>query len=233
MTFLDKSIYGRYIHSEDVGERSDRSFLIFFKSSKMRFWYSTFGEKKVPTVGGRYPPSHTLPHRSVASLPRMGHRSSPQSWKQIDTYEATAPTALWTLHRACAPRTGVSVPDFLPFPRIVRGPVRGICEFDTLFSYFPVLDTLNAMRALRAGWRKRYPFYAFLLTRWCTGPNETCPPPPRGLYKVNGDSVLLVLKGTSLKSDNAFLVLSRRLSLRFTDIHIFSKIIIEQFKGIV
>ena len=42
----------------------------------------------VPTVGGG-PPSNTLP-RSVASLPRMGHRSPitppPQSWKQIDTY---------------------------------------------------------------------------------------------------------------------------------------------------
>ena len=42
--------------------------------------------------------------------------------------EATVPTALWTLHR-----TGVSLPDFLPFPRIVRGPVREICEFDTHF----------------------------------------------------------------------------------------------------
>ena len=33
-------------------------------------------------------------------------------------------------------RTGVSLLNFLPFPRIVRGPVRGICEFDTLFFTF-------------------------------------------------------------------------------------------------
>ena len=36
-------------------------------------------------------------------------------------------------------RTGVSrlsPRNFLPFPRIVRGSVQGICEFDTLFSYF-------------------------------------------------------------------------------------------------
>ena len=41
----------------------------------------------------------------------------------------------WTarVHQA---RAGVSLPNFLPFPRIVGGPVRGICEFDTLFSRF-------------------------------------------------------------------------------------------------
>ena len=33
------------------------------------------------------------------------------------------------------------------------------------FLDFPVFDTLNAIRALRAWWRKRYPFYAFLFTR--------------------------------------------------------------------
>ena len=33
-------------------------------------------------------------------------------------------------------------------------------------SYFPVFDTLNAIRALRAGWWKEwYPFYAFLFRR--------------------------------------------------------------------
>ena len=35
-------------------------------------------------------------------------------------------------HRDIAPRFTI------PFPRIVHGPVRGIYEFDTLFSYFPV-----------------------------------------------------------------------------------------------
>ena len=60
-------------------------------------------------------------------------------------------------------RTGVSLPNFLLFPRIVRGPVREICEFDTFFSYFPVFNTLNAIRALRAGWRKRYQFTRFYL----------------------------------------------------------------------
>ena len=76
-------------------------------------------------------------------------------------------------------RTGVSLPNkVLPFPRIVRGPVRGICQFDTLYSYFPVFDTLNAIRALRVRWRKRYPFYAFSFTRMMYKPQWDMPPPP-------------------------------------------------------
>ena len=140
-------------------------------------------------------------------------------------------------------RTGVSLPDFLPFPRIVRGPVRGICEFDTLFFIFfcfryPWRDTRRVekkipflrvfidaddvqapMRHAHRGIAPRFPtlsanrprtctgdlwiwypfFHIFLFsiplaryapggekdtlfTRfywrgWCTGPNETCPPP--------------------------------------------------------
>ena len=97
--------------------------------------------------------------------------------------EATVPTALWTLHRTCAPgyRSQISYP--------FRGPVWEICEFDTLFAHFPVFDTLNAIRTLRAGWRKRYPFFTrFYWLRCCPGPNETCPspPPPRmSLYSLH------------------------------------------------
>ena len=78
-------------------------------------------------------------------------------------------------------RTGISLPDFLPFPRIVRGPA---CPghlwiwYPFSSSYFPVFDTLNAICALRAGWGKRYPFYAFLLTRMMYRP-QWDPPPPR------------------------------------------------------
>ena len=76
-------------------------------------------------------------------------------------------------HRAIAPK----------FPTLstdVRGPFRRICEFDTLFfpPYFPVFDTLNAIRALRAGWQKQYPFYAFLFTRMMYRPQWDMPPPP-------------------------------------------------------
>ena len=92
-------------------------------------------------------------------------------------------------------RTGVSLPDFLPFPRIVRGPVRGICEFVTLFSspYFPVFDTLNAIRALRG--EKDTLFTRFYWHGWCTGPNETCPlpPPPPGTYPSSYDQPIPLL----------------------------------------
>ena len=47
----------------------------FFKCSKMRFWYSNFG--KCPYRGRGYPQAPTPSPRSVASLPRMGHRLSP------------------------------------------------------------------------------------------------------------------------------------------------------------
>ena len=82
-------------------------------------------------------------------------------------------------HYTARAHRGVSLPDFLPFPRIVHGPVRGICEFDTLFFIFFLFSIPLT----------RYTHYApggeidTLLTRfyrrgWCTGPNETCPPPP-------------------------------------------------------
>ena len=48
------------------------------------------------------------------------------------------------------------------------------------FSYFPVFDTLNAIRTLRSGWRKRYPFYAFLFTRMMYRPHWDMP--PRGIF---------------------------------------------------
>ena len=49
---------------------------------------------------------------------------------------------------------GVSLPNFLPFPRIVGGPVRGICEFDTLFPIFscflyPKRDTRVTRRVVK------------------------------------------------------------------------------------
>ena len=70
----------------------------------------------------------------------------------------------YTLFPDCLPfwRTGVSLPNFL---HPLRGSSAGSVNLIPFFSsYFPVFDTLNAIRVLRAG--------------WCTGPNETCPPPP-------------------------------------------------------
>ena len=86
----------------------------------------------------------------------------------------------WTA-RAHQARDGVSLPNFLPFPRIVGGPVRGICEFDTLFSIFscfwyPKRDTCVTRRVV-----KIYPFYAFLFTRmmyrlqWDISPRDIAP----------------------------------------------------------
>ena len=60
---------------------------IMFKCSKMRLLDPHFLKKSLPWEGGIPPP--TPSPRSVASLPRIGHRShrsSPQSSKQIDTY---------------------------------------------------------------------------------------------------------------------------------------------------
>ena len=93
----------------------------------------------------------------------------------------------WTA-RAHQARARVSLPNFLPFPRIFGRPVRGICEFDTLFSpYFPVFGTLNAIRTLRVEWWKRYPFYAFLFMRMMYRPQwdipRPPPPPPPGEYQ--------------------------------------------------
>ena len=91
--------------------------------------------------------------------------------------EATVPTALWTLHRACAPgyRSQISYP-FRGSSADLSGRSVNLIPF---FSYFPVFDTLNAIRALRAGWRNRYPFYAFLLTRMMYRPQWDMPPTPR------------------------------------------------------
>ena len=88
--------------------------------------------------------------------------------------EATVPTALWTLHRACAPGYRSQI---YPF----RGSSGGYVNLIPFFpSYFPVFDTVNAIRALRAGWRKRFPLYAFLLTRMMYRPQWDMPPPPPG-----------------------------------------------------
>ena len=81
----------------------------------------------------------------------------------------------WTA-RAHQARAGVSLPNFLPFPRIVGGPVRGICEFDTLFSIFscfwyPKRDTRITRRVV-----KIYPFYAFLFMRMMYRPQWDIPP---------------------------------------------------------
>ena len=96
--------------------------------------------------------------------------------------EATVPTALWTLHRACAP--GYSSQISYPF----RGLSAGSVNLIPFFSDFPVFDTLNARRALRAGWRKRYPFYAFLLTRMMYRPQWDMPPgsPPPSPFFILG-----------------------------------------------
>ena len=64
------------------------------------------------------------------------------------------------------------------------------------FPYFPVFDTLNAIRALRSGWWKYTLFTRFYLRGWCTGPNETYPPPETMLknkpHLVNFDHGVIV-----------------------------------------
>ena len=78
----------------------------------------------------------------------------------------------WTA-RAHQARAGVSLPNFLPFPRIVGGPVRGICEFDTLFSIFSCCwYPKRVMRRVV----KIYPFYTFLFTRMMYRPQWDIPP---------------------------------------------------------
>ena len=78
------------------------------------------------------------------------------------------------------PAPGYRSPNFLPFPRIVGGPVSGGSVNLIPFSpYFPVFDTLNAIRALRAGWWKYTLFTRFYLHGWCTGTNDTYPPGPK------------------------------------------------------
>ena len=106
-------------------------------------------------------------------------------WKStVNEDEATVPTALWTLHRACAPgyRSQISY--------LFRGSSAdlsgGSVNLIPFFSYFPVFDTLNAIRALRAGGEKDKIFTRFYWRGWCTGPNETCPPPPWTSTKMAG-----------------------------------------------
>ena len=60
---------------------------------------------------------------------------------------------------------------------------RGSVNLIPIFKYLPVFDTLNA---IRAGWRNRYHFYVFLLTRMMYRPQWDMPPPPTpppGLYR--------------------------------------------------
>ena len=77
--------------------------------------------------------------------------------------------------RAHRPCTGVSLPNFLVlFPWIVSGPVRGICEFDTLFSYTQLLSRFDTLNAICAGWWKGYPIYADDVQ----APMRHTPPPP-------------------------------------------------------
>ena len=92
--------------------------------------------------------------------------------------ETMVPTALWTLHRACAPRrTGVLLLDFLPFPRIVRGPVRA--DLWIWYPFFHIfLFSIPVTRYARyaPGGEIDTLFTRFYWRGWCTGPNETCPP---------------------------------------------------------
>ena len=84
------------------------------------------------------------------------------------------------MNRACAPSPRRSIAPKFPTLSADR---RWTCPGDLwiwypFFPYFPVFDTINAIRALRAGWWKYTLFTRFYLRGWCTGPNETYPPPP-------------------------------------------------------
>ena len=88
------------------------------------------------------------------------------------------------LHQA---RAGVSLPNFLPFHADRRWTCPG--DLVNLIPFFPLFsctfDTLNAIRALRAGWLKIYHLRTrFYLCGWCTGPNETYPPGQDSFYYV-------------------------------------------------
>ena len=54
--------------------------------------------------------------------------------------------------------------------------IRGAVNLIPFFHIFAVFATLNAIRALRAGWRKRHPFYAFLCTSMMYRPQWDIPP---------------------------------------------------------
>ena len=119
-------------------------------------------------MNGKWNYSLILPGRYVSLRPVHHPRKS---------LSERHPKRGWTA-RAHQARAGVSLPNFLPFPRIVGGPVRGTCEFDTLFAIFscfwyPKRDTRVTRRVV-----KIYPFYAFLFTRMMYRPQWDIPPPP-------------------------------------------------------
>ena len=109
-------------------------------------------------------------------------------------------------HRGIAPR----------FPTISADLSGGSVNLIPFFSsYFPVFDTLNAIRALRAGWRKRYPVYAFLLTRMMYTPQlwDMPPPPPPGYvvaYRPINHHSLCPLSYASTCSDSGVARICKR-----------------------
>ena len=72
-------------------------------------------------------------------------------------------------------RTAVSLPNFIPFPRTCPG---------ELWIWYPIFEispfSIPSMRYAHyaPGGEKDTLFTRFYLRGWCTGPNETYPPPP-------------------------------------------------------
>ena len=88
--------------------------------------------------------------------------------------EEMVPTALWTLHRACAPgyRSQISY----PFRRL-SADLSGVSV--NLIPFFHIslfLIPLTRYARYAPGGEIDTLFTRFYWRGWCTGPNETCPP---------------------------------------------------------
>ena len=89
------------------------------------------------------------------------------------------PTALWTLHRACALeyRSQISY----PFPGLSADLFAESVNLIPFFHIFLFSIPLTRYARYEPGGKKDTLFTRFYWRGWCTGPNETCPPPPPGL----------------------------------------------------
>ena len=100
------------------------------------------------------------PHKSLSEKhPKRG-------WSDDDTH-----SSLNTTPRV---RTGLSIPNFLPFPRTCRS--RGSVDLIPFFHIFLFLIPLTRYARYVPGGEKDTLFTRFYLRGWCTSPNETCPP---------------------------------------------------------
>ena len=90
--------------------------------------------------------------------------------------EATVPTALWTLHRACA--AGYCSQISYPFRGSSADLSGGSVNLIPFFHIFLFSIPLTRYARYLPGGEIDTLFTCFYWRGWCTGPNETCAPPP-------------------------------------------------------